>query len=62
MRPSHYNRLNIKNPEHSYRLPFFQLEAQEDEIHIMPSEVEHEVPPFESDELRVTIVVNLSIK
>ena len=62
LRPNHYNKLDITNPEHSYRLPYFQLPAKEDEIHIMPSEVEHEVPPFNSDELRVTIVVNLSIK
>lgn len=62
LRPNHYNKLNITKPEHSFRLPYFQLPAKEDEIHIMPSEVEHEVPPFNSDELRVTIVVNLSIK
>ena len=62
LRPNHYNKLNITKPEHSFRLPYFQLPAVEDEVHIMPSEVEHEVPPFVSDELRVTIVVNLSIK
>ena len=62
LRPDHYNKLNITKPEHSFRLPYFQLPAVEDEIHIMPSEVEHEVPPFVSDELRVTIVVNLRIK
>ena len=33
-----------------------------DDLLIMPSCVTHEVPPFESDELRVTIVINLSIK
>jgi hypothetical protein len=62
LRPVHYNNLNIKNPNHSWRLPYFQLDAKENEIHIMPSEVEHEVPPFESDELRITIVVNFAIK
>ena len=62
IRPDYYNKLDIRNEKHSYQLPYFQVPTKQDDLLITPSCVTHEVPPFESDELRVTIVINLSIK
>ena len=38
------------------------MSGQENDFIITPSALVHEVPPFKSDELRVTLVVNLQIK
>lgn len=62
IRPDYYSKLDIQNEKHSYQLPYFQVSVKQDDILITPSCLVHEVPPFESDELRVTIVINLSIK
>ena len=62
VRPDYYNKIDIKDERTSYQLPYFQIPTKQDDLIITPSCVTHEVPPFESDELRVTIVTNLSIK
>jgi len=62
VRPDYHNKIDIKDERTSYQLPYFQIPTKQDDLLIMPSCVTHEVPPFESDELRVTIVINLSIK
>jgi len=56
------DKIDIKDERTSYQLPYFQIPTKQDDLIITPSCVTHEVPPFESDELRVTIVTNLSIK
>ena len=62
VRPDYHNKIDIKDERTSYQLPYFQIPTKQDDLIITPSCVTHEVPPFESDELRVTIVINLSIK
>jgi len=62
VRPDYYSKIDIKDERTSYQLPYFQIPTKQDDLIITPSCVVHEVPPFESDELRVTIVINLSIK
>ena len=37
------------------------LNAKEDEFHIFPSYLKHYVPPQKSDELRITVVINVEI-
>ena len=62
LRPELYSKLDPGNEKHSYLLKYYQIPTKQDDLIITPSCVTHEVPPFESDELRVTIVTNLSIK
>jgi len=62
LRPELYKRLDIRNPKHSYLLQYFQIPTEQGDFIITPSSVVHEVPTFNSDELRVTLVVNLQIK
>jgi len=62
LRPNLYKKLNFENEKHSYLLKYYKLPTKEDDFVITPSSLIHEVPPFKSDELRVTLVVNLSIK
>ena len=62
LRPTLYKKLNFENEKHSYLLKYYKLPTKEDDFVITPSALIHEVPPFKSDELRVTLVVNLQIK
>ena len=62
LRPTFYKKLDIRNEKHSYLLQYFQIPTEQGDFIITPSSVVHEVPTFKSDELRVTLVINLSIK
>ena len=62
LRPELYSKLDPGNEKHSYLLKYYQVPTKENDFIITPSAVLHEVPSFKSDELRVTIVVNLQIK
>ena len=62
LRPTLYKKLDSNNEKHSYLLKYYKLPTDENDFVITPSSLIHEVPPFKSDELRVTIVVNLQIK
>ena len=62
LRPTLYKKLNFENEKHSYLLKYYKLPTKEDDFVITPSALIHKVPPLKSDELRVTLVVNLQIK
>lgn len=62
LRPTLYKKLDINNEKHSYLLKYYKLPTEQDTFVITPSSLIHEVPPFKSDELRVTLVINLQIK
>ena len=62
LRPELYSKLDPGNEKHSYLLKYYQIPTKENDFIITPSAVLHEVPSFKSDELRVTLVVNLQIK
>lgn len=61
IRPKFYKKLDPNNEEHSYLLKYYKVGVEENDFLITPSSVIHEVPPFKSDELRVTLVCNLQI-
>ena len=62
LRPDFFKKLDIRNDKHSYLLKYWQIPTKQDDFIITPSSIIHEVPTFTSDELRVTLVVNLQIK
>lgn len=62
LRPIFYSKLDPLNEEHSYLNKYWKLPTEENDFIITPSALVHEVPPFKSDELRVTLVINLQIK
>jgi len=53
--------LNGAHLENSNYYPNYCLDAKEDEIHIFPSYLKHHVPRQKSDELRITVVINVEV-
>jgi hypothetical protein len=53
----------LKNsyPENSNYYTQYHLDVKEDEFHIFPSYLKHYVPRQKSDELRITVVVNVDV-
>jgi hypothetical protein len=60
--PNIRSKLNVENISNSWLSKYFNLETAEDDFVITPGITNHLVPPFDcSDELRMTIVVNIDI-
>jgi len=55
------NVLDNSYPENSNYYPQYSLDAKEDEVHIFPSYLKHYVPRQKSDELRITVVINVEV-
>jgi hypothetical protein len=53
--------LDVTYPENSSYFTDYYLDVKEDEIHIFPSYLKHYVPRQKSDELRITVVVNIDV-
>jgi hypothetical protein len=53
--------LNNTRPENSNYYMQYYLDANEDEFHIFPSYLKHYVPRQKSDELRITVVINVEV-
>jgi len=53
--------LDPTNIENSWASKYFYMTVEEDDFVIVPGVVPHFVPPSHSDELRITIVVNIKI-
>jgi hypothetical protein len=55
------NVLDNLHPENSNYYTQYSLDVKEDEFHIFPSYLKHYVPKQKSDELRITVVINIEV-
>ena len=53
--------LENSHVENSNYYPQYYLDVKEDEIHIFPSYLKHYVPRQKSDELRITVAINVDV-
>lgn len=62
MRPQLVNKLDINHITNSYVSGSYQIQTNEDDIHITPSFIFHSVPHLkETNDCRITIVINIRI-